>query len=254
MVDVLRREYDAEAVNYDTYWTADSPMTRLDLELFISALGDATGTTILDLAGGSGIKARYAVDAGAVAVDIVDISPGMMRQSQKTEEALNRDVMRWFDADISKPLDHLPLKPQYDIVMANWPLDHAENMAMLEGMFSNIAKYLKPGGWFLGVRCGNPRAPAMSTGELGVVFKDFEDIPGGVNFRFAFNDSFTSDIYASSMEATYSGSTEIYEKFGLVDVQVEPYENAQVVKENPKLWESFLKDPGVAMVKATKKL
>lgn len=57
-----------------------------------------------------------------------------------------------------------------------------------------------------------------------------------------------------TVEATYSGSTEIYEKFGLVDVQIEPYENSQVVKENPKLWASFLQQPGLAMVKATKKL
>ncbi|KAI0428290.1 S-adenosyl-L-methionine-dependent methyltransferase [Xylaria sp. FL1042] len=253
MVDVLRKEYDAEALNYDTYWTASSPIIRLDNELFTSAIGDATGAEVLDLAGGSGIKARLAVKAGAVAVDIVDISQEMMRQGQKAEAALNRDVMRWFDGDISKPLNHLPLKPQYDIVIANWPFDHSDNMTVLEGMFSNIEKYLKPGGRFLGVRCGNPRAPAMQTGELGVIFKDFEEIPGGVKYRFAFN-SFGSAIVASSMEATYSGSTEIYEKFGLVDVQIEPYENAQVVKENPKLWESFLRDPGAAMVKATKKL
>ncbi|KAI1426904.1 S-adenosyl-L-methionine-dependent methyltransferase [Xylaria sp. FL1777] len=253
MGDVLRKEYNAEAANYDTWWSANSPLIRLDNELFISALGDATGAVILDLAGGSGIKARYAIDAGAAAVDIVDISDEMMREGQKAETALNRDVMRWFNADISKPLDHLPLKPQYDIVMANWPLDHADSIAVLESMFSNIEKYLKPGGRFLSVRCCNPRSPAMQTGELGVIFKDFEDIPDGVKFRYAFN-SFNTAIEAASMEATYSGSTEIYEKFGLVDVQVEPYENTQVVKENPKLWESFLREPGIAMVKATKKL
>ncbi|KAI1281105.1 S-adenosyl-L-methionine-dependent methyltransferase [Xylaria sp. FL0933] len=253
MVDVLRKEYDAEAVNYDTYWTASSPFIRLVNELFISALGDATGAEILDLAGGSGIQARYAVNAGAAAVDIVDISQEMMREGQKAEAALNRHVMRWFDGDISKSLDHLPLKPHYDIVMANWPLDHSDNMAVLEGMLSNIEKYLKPGGRFLGVRCGNPRAAAMQTGELGVIFKDFEDIPGGVKYRFAFNSS-QSDLMASSMEATYSGSTVIYEKFGLVDVEIEPYENAPVVKENPELWESFLQDPGAAMVKARKRL
>ncbi|GAW25259.1 putative protein (sam-dependent methyltransferases) protein [Rosellinia necatrix] len=56
------------------------------------------------------------------------------------------------------------------------------------------------------------------------------------------------------MELTYSGSTEIYERHGLVDVQIEPYENAPIVKENPELWESFLQQPGAALVKATKKL
>ncbi|KAI0537587.1 S-adenosyl-L-methionine-dependent methyltransferase [Xylaria digitata] len=252
MPDVVKSEYDAEAANYDSHWSAGSePFARLDNELFISALGDATGATVLDLAGGSGIKARFAINAGAASVDIVDISPEMMREGQRIEAELNRKVIRWFEADISKPLEHLPLRAKYDIVLANWPFDHSENMAVLEGMFQNVVSHIKPGGRFLGVRCGNPRAPAMTTGELGVVFKDFKNIPGGVKFRYAFN-SFGSDIEASSMEATFLGSTYIYEKHGLVDVQIEPYENAKTVRENPKLWESFLLDPGLALVKATR--
>ncbi|TGJ81031.1 hypothetical protein E0Z10_g7746 [Xylaria hypoxylon] len=254
MPEVVKNEYDAEAANYDSYWSSDSePFIRLDNELFVSALGDATGAVVLDLAGGSGIKARYAIDAGAVSVDIVDISQEMMREGKKTEAGLNRKVMRWFEGDISRPLEHLPLRPEYDIVLANWPFDHAENMAVLEGMFQNIVSHLKPGGRFLGARCCNPRAPAMVKGDMGVVFKDFKNIPGGVKFRYAFN-SFGTDIEASSMEATYSGSTDIYEKHGLIDVQLEPYENTKTVRENPKLWASFLEEPGMALVKATKKI
>ncbi|KAI1736741.1 S-adenosyl-L-methionine-dependent methyltransferase [Xylaria scruposa] len=251
MADTVKKEYDSEAVNYDTFWSENSPLVRLDSELFISALGKVPGAVVLDLAGGSGIKARFALDAGASAVDIVDISREMMQEGQKVEAKLNRDSIRWFEADISKPLDHLPLHPHYDIVMAHWPLDHADNMAVLEGMFQNITKYLKPGGRFYGVRCCDPRAPAMGTGDVGVIFRDFEEIPGGLKFRYAFSSA-PDGIEAASMEATYSGSTEIYEKFGLVDVQIEPYENARTVQENPKLWESFLQQPGVAMVKATK--
>ncbi|KAI1187137.1 S-adenosyl-L-methionine-dependent methyltransferase [Nemania serpens] len=253
MADVVKSEYGVEATNYEALWTTDMPFARIDTELFVSALGRVPGAVILDLAGGSGIKARCAIDAGAAAIDIVDISQEMMREGQMNRTSLKRDVIRWFEADISKPLDDLPLRPQYDIVMAHWPFDHAESMAMLEGMFRNVTAYLKPGGRFFSVRCCDPRAPCMATGELGVVFKDFEEIPGGLKFRYAFN-SLSSHIEATSMEATYSGSTEIYEKFGLVDVQIEPYENAKVVIENPKLWASFLQQPGLAMVKATKKL
>ncbi|KAI1118720.1 S-adenosyl-L-methionine-dependent methyltransferase [Nemania sp. NC0429] len=187
MADVVKSDYGVAATNYDTLWTTDMPFARIDTELFVSALGRVPGATILDLAGGSGIKARCTIDAGAAAIDIVDISPEMMREGQVKEASLSRDVIRWFEADISKPLDHLPLRPEYDIVMAHWPFDHAESMAALEGMFRNVAAYLKPGGRFFGVRCGDPRAPAMATGELGVVFKDFEEIPGGLKFRYAFS-------------------------------------------------------------------
>ncbi|KAI1289003.1 S-adenosyl-L-methionine-dependent methyltransferase [Xylaria venustula] len=254
MTDTVKNEYNSHAANYDAFWATDTPLTRLDNELFVSALGQVPGAVILDLAGGTGFKARLALAAGAAAVDVVDVSPEMMREGQRKEASLHRaGAMRWFEADISKPLDHLPLRAQYDIVLANWPFEHAENMEVLEGMFRNIAKYLKPagGGRFLGVRCADPRSPAMVRGDLGVVFKDFEEIPGGLRWRYAF-DAGGSEIESASMEATYSGSTEIYERHGLVDVQIEPYENAPVVRENPELFESFLKQPGIALVKARK--
>ncbi|KAI0404184.1 S-adenosyl-L-methionine-dependent methyltransferase [Xylaria palmicola] len=253
MSDTLKTAYDAEAGNYDSFWSdTTSPFVRLETELFASALGRVPGAVILDLAGGSGIKARHALKEGAASVDIVDFSREMMASGQEIEKRLGRDATRWFEADISKPLDHLPLHGQYDIVMAHWAFDHADNMAILEGMLRNISAYLKPGGRFLNVRAGNPRSPAMTNGDLGVVWKDFEEIPGGLRFRYSFNNH-DSTIEATCMEATYSGSTEIYEKHRLVDVQIEPYENTQVVKENPKLWETFLQDPSMAVVKATKK-
>ncbi|KAI1132019.1 S-adenosyl-L-methionine-dependent methyltransferase [Nemania abortiva] len=253
ILKLLKEDYGVEAANYDLFYTTQNPLVRLDTELFVSALGSAASASVLDLAGGSSVKARLAIHAGAVAVDVVDISGEMMREGQKVEEGLNRDVIRWFEADISKPMDHLPLQPQYDIVMGHWTLDHAGSMEALEGMMHNITSYLKPGGRFFGVRCCDPRVPALISGELGVTFKEFEEVPGGLSVRYSF-DSSKGDIRVTIMEAVYSGSTEIYEKFGLVDVQVEPYENAQVVKDYPKLWKSFLKQPGCASMKATKKL
>jgi hypothetical protein len=36
------------------------------------ALGDCTGLSVLDLGGGNGVRARHAVNLGAIAVDVVD--------------------------------------------------------------------------------------------------------------------------------------------------------------------------------------
>ncbi|KAI1176779.1 S-adenosyl-L-methionine-dependent methyltransferase [Nemania sp. FL0916] len=251
MTDTIKQEYDTQAANYTS---KNIPLLQLDDELLISALGDATGDTVLDLAGGSGLKARIAIDAGAVAVDVVDISRDMMQEGQKEEKALDRDVIRWFEADISKPLGHLPLQPQYDIVMAHWPFDHADSMETLEGMLRNTVAYLKPGGRFFGSRVRDPYAPAVQSGELGVVYKDHEEFPGGVRYRWDILGSFSAGIEAASMNATLSGATEIYGGFGLVNVQIESYENTATVRENPQLWESFLQQPAVELVKATKKL
>ncbi|KAI3329215.1 S-adenosyl-L-methionine-dependent methyltransferase [Xylariaceae sp. AK1471] len=251
--DGLKNEYDAQAADYEKLYTIAAPFLRLDTELFTSALGHPTCAVILDLGGGSGIRARQALDAGAKAVDVVDFSPEMMRQGQEIEAKLNRDMIRWFEADVSKPLDHLPLRPEYDMIIAGWVFDHAESIDMLEGMWRNVAAYLKPGGRFINIRCGDPRAPALVKGELGVIFKDFEEIPGGLRYRYSVN-SLPIDIEATSMETSYSGSTEMHEKYGLVDVRIEPYEKTEVVKEDPKLWKSFLEHPGLAVVTATKKL
>jgi len=253
--DIAKRDYGEKAVEYQDFYDKRSLMSRLDEDLFGAAVNDSTtkGAVILDLGGGAGLKARMALDAGAAAVDVVDFSPEMMREGQQIEAALRRDLIRWFEGDVSQPFTHLPLRPQYDIVMANWVFDHSSSMEMLEGMFRNVASYLKPGGRFLSTRAGNPRAPCLSTGELGVIYKDLEEVPGGIRYRFHF--TFPGiDIEGCSMETMYSGSTEMYEKYGLVDVENEPFENAEVVKENPELFKSFFDDPACVVVKATKRL
>ncbi|KAI0396291.1 S-adenosyl-L-methionine-dependent methyltransferase [Xylariaceae sp. FL0594] len=252
--EIAKSDYAAKAVEYQAFYDKQSLMSRIDEDLFGAAVSDPTtqGAVILDLGGGAGLKARMALDAGAAAVDVVDYSPEMMREGQEIEKGLGRDSIRWFEADVSQPLSHLPLHPQYDILMANWVFDHASSMEMLEGMFRNVASYLRPGGRLLCTRAGNPRAPCLLTGELGVVYKDHEEIPGGLRYRFVFT-ALGIDFEGSSMEVMYSGSTEMFEKHGLIDIKNEPFENAEVVKENPELFKSFFEDPAFVILKATKR-
>jgi ubiquinone/menaquinone biosynthesis C-methylase UbiE len=113
-----KQVYDSLAVEYNEQYSA-VPTSVLEYDLIGVALGDMTGRTVLDLGGGSGIHARQAVELGAVAVDIVDLSPGMMKVAEDLEKAAGRDVMRFFEADVAKPLSHLPLREGgYDVVMA----------------------------------------------------------------------------------------------------------------------------------------
>lgn len=76
----LKGEYGKVAADYNNYYSKASPMARLEVELFTSALGHPEGAVILDLGGGSGLKARQALDAGAKSVDVVDFSREMMRE------------------------------------------------------------------------------------------------------------------------------------------------------------------------------
>lgn len=89
----------------------------------------------------------------------------------------HRNRIRWIEADCSKSLDDVPLQAPgtYDIVMANWLFEHATSVTNLEGMWRNIAHYLKPGGRFVGVRLGDPHAPDLVNGKYGLTM--YVDIP-----------------------------------------------------------------------------
>lgn len=151
MTTTQEEKYNTEHIEYDALDLL--PMGRLHTQLGAHALGDCTGKTALDLGGGSGLHARTAVDQGAVRVDVVDLSSGMMENGIKNEARLGRkDRVRWYEADISKSLEKLPLDDGYDIVMVNWTFDHAESVAALEAMWDNVSKYTKSGGKLISIR------------------------------------------------------------------------------------------------------
>ncbi|KAI1811538.1 S-adenosyl-L-methionine-dependent methyltransferase [Poronia punctata] len=251
----VKKLYGENAPEYEKMYQPTNLLLRLENELFAAAFKHPTVKegVVLDLGGGTGLKARMALDAGAAAVDVVDLSAEMMSQGQVIEAELDRHAVRWFEADISQPLTHLSLRPQYDVVMANWVFDHVDNIETLEGMWRNIATYLKPGGLFLGVRNANIGASYQSKNDYGFVAKDIEEIPGGIKYRVYFSSS-PVVLDGASMEVMYSGSTALYEKHGLVDVHNLPVEDTDVVKENPDLFQPFIEEPALVVVQATKKL
>lgn len=119
-------QYKTIATSYATYDTL--PLASLERELVTQALGDCTGLTVLDLGGGNGQYARKALELGAELVDVLDISASMLEVGIDIEAKSGREgKIRWFEADATKALHHLPLMPDgYDVVMCNWLFDHAE--------------------------------------------------------------------------------------------------------------------------------
>jgi len=246
----VKKEYGSQAGTYDDY--RSSPLGILESQLISSAIGSPKDLTVLDLGGGTGNVARKVLEDGAKSVDVIDISPEMLHVGQEAEKSIESGRIRWIEADVSKPLDHLEL-PKYDLVMANWVFDHATSIEMLEGMWANIAAYIKPGGRFVGVRMANPKGPVILSGIYGVKMKDHVEIPGGLKYRFELPSNPPVDFEASSMEISYSGSTEMHKKYGFDDVEIEPYEDAEiVVKGDPEFWRAFLDYPSFAVVKARK--
>ena len=254
LVKQVKEDYDNSAVNYNDY--SSLPSGQLESQLIKIALGDCAGLAILDLGGGTGVHAREAIDLGAATVDLVDISPGMLKIGQEIEKSLGREnTTRFFEADVSKPLSHLPLHENgYDVVMANWIFSHAGSMEVLEGMFRNVVGYLKPGGRFVGVRDADPTSPALENGKYGATCKWVKDIPGGAKYLAVLHCTPPIEFEGVSLEVIYSGSTEMHERFGLTDVEVVPYESTEVVQRDPEFWKLFLERPNLAVVKAAKKM
>jgi toxoflavin synthase len=194
-----------------------------------------------------------AIAAGAERVDIVDISPDMMQAANETEKSLGRDGrLGFYEADVSKPLDHLALpQEEYDIVMANWVLDHSGNMEILEGMWRNVSTHLKPGGKLLSVRVSAPQEANYE--KYGVIYDNFESIPEGLTYTVRILWDTPLVFEAASMEANYSGSHELPEKYGLTDVQTVPYEKTGTYKKDPGFWEDFMRNPYFCVMTAVKR-
>lgn len=245
-------EYERTAPLYDLI--PDIPLGLLEAQLITHTLGDASGLTVLDLGGGSGHHAREAIDAGAKLVDIVDVSPDMLQKAREVEVALGREGrVLCYEADVSQPLSHLALsEKQYDIVMANWVFDHAGTDEMLEGMWRNVATYLKPGGRFLGVRLARPFPGSKHLEKYGVILKDLKEIPGGVTLTVCVKGGIPFHIEIASREVSFSGSTKMHEKYGLKDVQAVPYDHADIVAKDIPFWEEFLEKPFSVLITGVK--
>lgn len=252
IAEQARADYDALASTYCDYSTL--PSGRLESQLVKIALGNCTGLTILDLGGGTGVHAREAVELGAAQVDVVDISPGMLRVGANHEKAMGREgIIKFLQGDVSQPLSRRGLglvEKSYDVVMGNWVFSFADSPAMARAIFANMAAYLKPGGRFVGARDNDPWSPALENGRYGGSCKWVKRIPGGVRYRCVLHSTPPIEFDGACLETIYSGSPEMWEQFGFRELEVVPYENAEVVQEDPVFWQAFLERPNLAVVRA----
>ncbi|KAG6354468.1 hypothetical protein INS49_004485 [Diaporthe citri] len=141
-------QYDAFATSYDLVWTtpAVKPLLPL-LRSTISSFGPLDGSSVLDLACGTGIGLRLAGSLGATKLVGVDISPQMLGIAKTTTPGA-----AFHTADCSKPLGGLGLEPgSYDVVLGFWLLNQCPSSTEMRGMWENVATFLKSGGRFVGV-------------------------------------------------------------------------------------------------------
>src|ERR1700760_2973065 len=100
--NAVESNYDKNAEAYDQFIT--TPLGTLEQQLFDLSISDCDGLRVLDLGGGTGLRARDALNAGAGEVDVIDISREMMRLGQEYEKSIPRDRITWYHGDVSKSL------------------------------------------------------------------------------------------------------------------------------------------------------
>lgn len=181
MADNEKQMYDDVAGDYDIIWAMPAVRilwTLLDQNL--QQLGDWNGAQVLDLACGTGIGLREARKFGAKGLVGIDISKEMIEVCKATTKDV--DHFQLHVADCSQSLDHLGLQPQsFDLVIGMWLLNYAESASQLEGFWSNIAKYLKPNGTFLGIIQNQEKfqPDSMKTLKYGARESNIQPLPSG---------------------------------------------------------------------------
>jgi ubiquinone/menaquinone biosynthesis C-methylase UbiE len=113
---------------------------------FMNLIGDLSGKEVIDLACGEGFYSRMIRQKGAAEVTGLDLSPRMIElaSAREAEQPLGID---YFVGDAR----HLDGNAPYDLAVAAYLLNYAEDRAQLSLMCNSISRCLKPGGRFVTV-------------------------------------------------------------------------------------------------------
>jgi SAM-dependent methyltransferase len=258
--DALQQNYASNASTYTLFST--TPLGKLEAQLFALCITNCSGYRVLDLGGGTGLRARDALIAGAEYVDIVDISNEMMEMGKREEwvrHGVGKGRVNWYEGDVAKSLEELEgeggLRVEgYDLVVANGVFDHARDRAGLEGMWGNVRRYCRPGGRV----CANRNYPfsKAANGRYGVSFDGFRGMEGGVRFRYTIDTKPELVFESMGLEVYYTAKNK-----GLGEVEgkwFEGFENVEwreteVVKQDMEFWKEYLEDPILYVFTARKK-
>ncbi|MCX6761736.1 MAG: class I SAM-dependent methyltransferase [Candidatus Moranbacteria bacterium] len=224
--------YDANSEEYAT--AAKRELRELTLSpSLIEHLGDLSGKRVLDIGCGTGNSSRLTLSCGAREVTGIDISE---KEIITAREIDNGKMIAYF---VGNAIDDLSNLGKFDLVTAVLSVHYCTDKGMLEKLFSNVQKVLKPGGEFLAVVVPFAEydgygviisSPTGQEGELSnVSLLDFQ------GHKFLDFD----DIYWS--EKTYQ---EVLEKIGF-SVEWLPCIVAEegIQKYGESFWKKFLDDP-----------
>lgn len=124
--------------------------TYIECFTLMKLIGDPRGLHVLDVGCGEGFYSRLIRERGAARVAGIDQSHGMIELA-RTQEAQHRLGIDYIVGDARE----LPVTRQFDLVMAAYLLNYAQDPQELQAMYDGLARSLRPGGRFVTVN-GNP--------------------------------------------------------------------------------------------------
>ncbi len=212
-------------------------------------LGDVSGKSILDLACGEGYYSRLLTELGASRVVGLDLSSKMIELAERSERERPLGIeYRVADARTAQ------LSESFDIVVAAYLLNYAQNERDLLEMGETISRSLKPGGRFVTVN-NNP-AQALSrfgaTRRYGFVKSAPDGIQNGAAIRYTFfinEETFEIENYHLDV-ATHE---RLLQKAGFCDVRwhAVTLRPAKAASGGNEYWNDFFVDPPVVLLECT---
>ncbi|KAF8218063.1 S-adenosyl-L-methionine-dependent methyltransferase [Mycena galopus ATCC 62051] len=248
--------YDNLVDTHDTIW--ETPCVHILLPHFrrtIRAL-DLPGKSVLDLACGTGVLLAEAGRLGASRLVGIDISAGMI------ESGVRQHIgdFEFHVADCSKPLDHLGVEPgTFDLITAGWLLHYPHTRNDMTGMWANIARYLKPGGVFVGIMHTYqlpPNQPAVADFTFGCRWKNIRPLAEGLGVKMTIEFNTNPRVEFENRQFERHVVEELAADAGLVDVEylVPDVEVLREMGQEGELgfWQPLLFHPVNQIIRATK--
>ncbi|MFG1606127.1 class I SAM-dependent methyltransferase [Actinoplanes sp. NPDC049265] len=166
----MTEQYDAIGARFEES-KCTAAFSAADTFSLGRALGDVTGTPVLDLACGYGFNTRLLAERGARPLVGVDVSVEMIRLAQKYEARCPMGI-DYVIADVAD----LPPLGRFDLATAVYLFNYASSRATLRAMFRSIRANLTGHGRLLAIVPRPTPFPEGNYEEFGL--RILERVPG----------------------------------------------------------------------------
>ncbi len=224
--------------------------TLIEAFTLLELVGDPSGKSLLDVACGEGFYTRMLRQKGAAAVTGVDLSPGMVELARQ-QEAAHRQGIEYRVGDAR----NLESTAEFDLVVAAYLLNYAQNRDELQAMCRGIARCLKPGGRFVSVNSNPglnfPAAPSFRKYgfETEAIGEWREGTP--IRWRFHLEDgSFEIENYY--LDVSLHEQAFRLAGFGEVRWHRPRLSPQGAIAGDPEFWSSFLAYSPVVFIECVK--